>query len=404
MRSLPFTFGDMARLSVSVLLGPLLGALCLLHPGAGRAIEITVEPPQAASASGRNASGYSLRMTGIIDQGDADKVRAALAGLPAAGAQDTGPLPVIELSSMGGSLADGFEIGRLLRKHNVIARVRRQDLCLSSCAFAFLGGNVHRIPSTYPKECNVELGAKIAFHNFALNRYSLQTGTPSDPMTSRLQGFAEARGGAALLVRYAGEIGLPANFAASIMGRPVDEFQYIETVGQFLAFRVCPIGLTRPAIDLPLQAANVCNHSTGWRAATAEFNAAVLPESQVKLLLLQRLQEQMQSSRARGRLAAQLASGAVMRVREEIDRLYEDLRAAGVSLPEIVGPTFEVSRNVDGKRETHCYVSLSPDDPDKFDVAVTGPRGLTEPAVLPPENSRRLFLYDRNLVINPRPH
>ena len=403
MRSFPMVPRRQLRLLTRPILGLLLGLLLLLHSGAGRAVEITVEPVQSAAASGRGATGYSLRITGIIDQGDADKVRAALAGLPAAAPNGAGPLPVVELSSMGGSLPDGFEIGRLLRKHNVIARVRRQDLCLSSCAFAFLGGNVHRIPSAYPKECNVELGAKVAFHNFALNRYSLQTGTPSDPMTSRLQGFAEARGGAALLVRYAGEMGLPANFAASIMGRPVDEFQYIETVGQFLTFRVCPIGLTRPPIDLPQQAANVCNHSTGWRTPTAELNAAVLSDSQVKLILLQRLQEQLQSSKARGRLAAQLASGAVMRVREEIDRLYEDLRAAGVSLPEIVGPTFEISRNVEGKHEIQCFVSLSPDDPDRFDVAVMGPRGLTDAAVVPPENSRRLFLYDRNLVINPRP-
>src|SRR5581483_11268415 len=98
--------------------------------------------------------------------------------------------------------------------------------------------------------------------------------------------------------------------------------------------------------------------------------------------------------------AAQLASGAVMRVQAEIDRLYDDLRAAGVALPDIVGPTFEVTGFA---AETACYVSLSPDDADSFDVAGFGPRGFVDPPHEPPANSRRLFRYDKDDVVNPRP-
>jgi hypothetical protein len=378
-------------------------ALCWLQGSPGHAVEITSDARQVPAGSGRTATAFTLRMTGVIDQGDADKLRKALSDLPPAARTGAGPLTTLELSSMGGSLPDGFEIGRLLREFKVVARVRQQDVCLSSCAFAFLGGNIHRPPAPYPTECNLELGGKVAFHNFALNSYSLQTGTPADPIASRLQGFAEARGGAALLVKYAGEMGLPANFAANIMGRPVDQFQYIETVGQFLSFRVCPIGLTRPAIALAAQAANVCNNSAGWNLPPADLKAEALPEDRVKLVLLQRLQEHMLSSKARGRLAAQLASGAVMRVREEIDRLYDDLRAAGVSLPDILGPTFQVWSEADAAQGQVCYVSLSPDDPDRFDVVMQGARGFTDPAREPPGNARRLFLYDRNDAINRRP-
>ena len=119
--------------------------------------------------------------------------------------------------------------------------------------------------------------------------------------------------------------------------------------------------------------------------------------------LLERVQANMQSSKTKGRLAAQLASGAVMRNKEEIDRLYEDLRAAGVSLPDIVGPTYEVGRTRDGAYEILCYVSLSPDEPDNFDVVVQGPKGFAEPPKTPPENARRLFLFDRDTVVNPKP-
>jgi hypothetical protein len=109
----------------------------------------------------------------------------------------------------------------------------------------------------------------------------------------------------------------------------------------------------------------------------------------------------MQSSKAKGRLADQLASGAVMRVKEEIDRLYDDLRAAGLALPDIVGPTFEVGRHQKDGYEPVCYVSLSSDKPDEYDVVVQGPRGLSDPARPPPENSRRLFLFDQSDVVNP---
>jgi hypothetical protein len=205
-----------------------------------------------------------------------------------------------------------------------------------------------------------------------------------------------------MLIKYASDLGLPPNFVASMMGRPVEEFQYIETVGQFLSFRVCPIGLDRPKIAVDLQARNVCINST-VSSDTASLVTTAIPQAQAKLYMLQRVLENMQSSKAKGRLAAQLTNGAVMRVKEEIDRLYDDLRAAGVALPDIVGPTFEIGKKTAGAYEVSCYVSLSPDDPDNYDVVVQSTRGLAEPPKQPPQNSRRLFLFDRNDVINPRP-
>ena len=378
---------------------------------------------QVVQGSGGGAAARSyvhkLRLTGIMETGDTDKLRAVLAKLASQSTGSTAGVPpslargepaakpaaftTIELSSLGGSLTEGFEMGALFRKQNVMAIVRKHDACLSSCALAFLGGNMHRVPSVYPADCNVEIGGKVAFHNFALNRFGLKESTTSDPVASRLQGFADARGGAALLVRYAGDMGLPPNFVATIMGRPVDEFLYIETIGQFLSFRVCPIGLSRPSAALTVQAGNVCNHSTGWQDATTTMQTTEIPVAQAKRQLLERVQANMQSSKTKGRLAAQLASGAVMRNQEEIDRLYEDLRAAGVSLPDIVGPTYEVGRTRDGAYEILCYVSLSPDEPDNFDVVVQGPKGFAEPPKTPPENARRLFLFDRDTVVNPKP-
>jgi hypothetical protein len=368
-----------------------------------------VSPAQAATRAGGASSPATIvpavRLTGVIGPGDADKLRKVLDKLARAqSVRPEDPLTTIELSSMGGSLTEGFEIGHLFRQYKVISVVRSHDLCMSSCALAFLGGNIHRVPVNYPTRCNVEIGSKIGFHNFFLNPNGLAASTENDPVASRFQGFLDARGGAASLVRYAADVGMPPSFVASLMGRPVDQFQYIETVRQFLALNVCPIGLGRPAAPLEQQARNVCRNALGGPAPASDLEVSEIRADQAKRYLLEVLQaEMLASGRSRGRLASLFANGAVMRVQEEIDRLYEDLRAAGMALPDIVGPTFEVGSAQSGKYEPICYVSLSASDPDSFDVVASGRRVLSDPPHLPPGNARRLFLHDPDEVINPRP-
>ena len=397
----------MGRTMIRRRLSILAFALCGLIAPAAHAIDVTVDDGPVVGVRGQRAASVPIvRMTGMIEPGDADKLDAVLARIAAQNPASPGrPLTIIEMSSMGGSLPDGFQIGLTLRKYRMIAVVRRRDFCVSSCALAFLGGNMRTATAIvpYPDECNVEIGGKVAFHNFFLNSNGLRQATSADPVQSRLQGFTDARGGAALLVKYAGDMGLQPNFVANLMGRPVDDFQYIETVEQFLSFHVCPIGLERPSIPVEQQAKNICFNSLGRTQPVEKLVLTPIPMGQAKLYMLQRLQENMLASKAKGRLAAQLANGAVMRVKDEIDKLYEDLQAAGVPLPDIVGPTFEVGSRQSGVYETMCYVSLSTEAPDRFDVAIQGPRGLAGPPKEPPDNARRLFLFDRNDVINPRP-
>jgi hypothetical protein len=65
----------------------------------------------------------------------------------------------------------------------------------------------------------------------------------------------------------------------------------------------------------------------------------------------------MSALKVNGALFEQFASYSVMRVERSIDRLYADLRAAGVRLPEIVGPVFEVSGYQVGGQDAQCFVS-----------------------------------------------
>lgn len=345
-----------------------------------------------------------LRLTGMIEAGDAEKLREQLIGLQATSPAKPGmPLATIELSSLGGNLSEGIRIGELLRSFKVVAMVRKQDVCLSACALALLGGTTVRTAAAYPSDCNVEIGSKVAFHNFFLDRTALRDGTQDDPVASRLQGFADARGGAAMLVRYAADLGLPPAFVANLMARPVEEFQYVETIGEFLALNLCPVGLERPALPMSHQAVNVCNNSLATPAPLSAFIVGPITAPQVRRYMLERVQDGMNAAGTRGKLADQLATWSVMRSPEEVDKLYDDLRAAGVALPDPVGPTFEVSLNQSGRVRPACYVSLSPTDPDRYEVVLQGQRGLTEAIRKPPANARRMFLFDRLTVANRRP-
>ena len=345
-----------------------------------------------------------LRLTGMIEAGDAEKLREQLIKLQASSPAKPGmPLATIELSSLGGNLSEGIRIGELLRSFRVVAVVRKQDVCLSACALALLGGNTVRTAAAYPSDCNVEIGGKVAFHNFFLDRTALRDGTYDDPVASRLQGFADARGGAAMLIRYAADMGLTPAFVANLMARPVEEFQYVETIGEFLALNLCPVGLERPVLPMSHQAVNVCNNSLATPAPLSAFIVGPITAPQVRRYMLERVQDGMNAAKTRGKLADQLATWSVMRIQEEVDKLYDDLRAAGVALPELVGPTFEVSLNQSGRIRPACYVSLSPTDPDRYGVVLLGERGLTDAIRKPPANARRMFLFDHLTVANQRP-
>src|SRR6185312_3209976 len=57
-----------------------------------------------------------IRLTGMIETGDAGKLEAVLTKVASAAGKRDGPLTTIELSSMGGNLIEGFGIGELLRR------------------------------------------------------------------------------------------------------------------------------------------------------------------------------------------------------------------------------------------------------------------------------------------------
>ncbi|MCX7364999.1 MAG: hypothetical protein NTV97_24640, partial [Alphaproteobacteria bacterium] len=108
----------------------------------------------------------------------------------------------------------------------------------------------------------------------------------------------------------------------------------------------------------------ICGHSMGWAVRAKSARITAMTAQQARRYILENVQRNMILLDVKGALTAQLASYSVMRDERAIDNLYADLRAAGVRLPRIVGPVFEVEGYQVGEGETQCFVSLSLDDPD----------------------------------------
>ena len=375
-------------------------ALLGLWVSGAHAAEIEIKHERLASPTPNHATTEPIvRLTGLLRQGDSQKLRSMLTVLKSGTTSASVATQVtVELSSLGGDLHEGLRAGYLFREFDVATVVRKGDICMSACALAFLGGAQG---SPERAACRrLEVGGKLGFHSFWLNPNSAVADVRAG---ARQQGFTEALAGAASVVRYAADLNIDSKFVAGMLATPSDEFVFINTVEDFLTLGICPGGIGRPSIDPSEQALNICGHSTGWATRAKSARITPMTAHQAKRYILENVQQNMLLLEVKGALSTQLASYSVMRDERAIDNLYADLRAAGVRLPKIVGPVFEVDGYRIGGGETQCFVSLSLDDPDQFQVAVRRPKIWAHPGASAPNGSRRLFLYGRNAVINPRP-
>lgn len=78
-----------------------------------------------------------LKASGLIDAEAAKKLEAALVA--------HAPVHEVWFNSPGGNSRVGVEIGEILRRHQVLTRVRAGDGCASACSTAFLGGVMREV-------------------------------------------------------------------------------------------------------------------------------------------------------------------------------------------------------------------------------------------------------------------
>ena len=362
------------------------------------------EAPTAGSDSKNGQVTTTIRISADIVDGDAERLRAILTSVtgPAGpGGRARGRI-VAELSSNGGDIYAGLNMGYLFKEFDVATRVRAGDLCLSACALAFLGGTASHLPPNHVAARSIDIGGQVAFHSFYINPQSRSLAGATDASSGLVIGFALARGGSALLVRYAAAMSLDPAFIGRLLSRPSEIWEFIDVDGEFVDLTTCATGLDRPRISPAEVAANICNHATGDFSPVGASQAREMTAPQARRNLLEHVQANIAGLGLQGPLARQLVAAVASRDDRQMEVVYDDLRRVGVPVPEIVGPVFEVTGYATGDYNMQCHVSYSLQNPDRHDVAIQGPSGLTKAFKYAPKQCGRLFQFDRNDMVNPQ--
>lgn len=145
----------------------LLGGLVFAAPGLAADVTFKGETRKTFSEA-------RFRLEGEIAEGDAEKVKAALAASGITQAQDVWRTIIFELDSPGGSYHVGLDLALQFRRLGLATLVASGDRCYSACAVAFLGGTHYPKDPTpptvddpipnQPADRRLEPGAELGFH------------------------------------------------------------------------------------------------------------------------------------------------------------------------------------------------------------------------------------------------
>ncbi|MGO7446507.1 hypothetical protein ACC668_17670 [Rhizobium ruizarguesonis] len=115
-----------------------------------------------------------FRLRGDIEQGDVQRLDAALRSSGITHLQDPWRKIVVSLDSPGGSYLEGLDLALAFRRRGLATVVRSRNQCLSACAIAFLGGTAlpkdpnsigddDPLPDQLPDR-SLEPGGVLGFH------------------------------------------------------------------------------------------------------------------------------------------------------------------------------------------------------------------------------------------------
>ena len=191
----------------------------LLPVGGARAIELSRE-------------GDMIVLSGAIKPGDAKIFQAFVEReyKPFRESDDSlGASWSVALNSPGGSLADGIEIGRIMHANALVSYVRRDDVCYSACAIAFLGGVFQYVTGVGPVR-KMDVGATLGFHGYRLdeNRVVIMN-----------EAFDQARALNGLVLEYAAEMrDIDLGFLAELLNVPASSIRLINTPADLKKLRI----------------------------------------------------------------------------------------------------------------------------------------------------------------------
>lgn len=151
-------------------------------------------------------SGGVLQLTGTIDPGAADRVKAEL---DAHGEY----VKTVALNSPGGAVADALAIGKLIHDNGFSTSVAAGALCASSCPLVFAAGR-----------------ERIAAETAAIGVHQIYAAAPAGSLTSRLaaagQAMSDAQTLTAEIARYLHGLGIDDEVWLTALETPPDRLTY----------------------------------------------------------------------------------------------------------------------------------------------------------------------------------
>ncbi|SDZ57373.1 hypothetical protein SAMN05444004_12337 [Jannaschia faecimaris] len=189
-----------------------------------------------ATNKGNMSTSAWIVAAGVIQPDTPDQFRNFLDREGVAGGQ-------LVLHSPGGNLAAGLEMGRIIRSTGLTTHIGRTDrtfesydtpcdtwfdsvragTCASSCAYAFLGGEVRFVDSPYyPTDGNL-----LGFHQFfGGNGDEAELITPEQAAGIRASTLSVAQAITGQIVMYAVEMGIDSRIVAFASSTPSDNLYY----------------------------------------------------------------------------------------------------------------------------------------------------------------------------------
>lgn len=386
-------FNRYAMLGLVTAVMRLLLVFGVLTVAAATAQGMTISVQQEGVRTRSSSTPAVIRLSGIIARGDAEALRRTLEHVK-------GKAITVELNSNGGDVFEGVAIGYLLREFVAASMVRRNDVCFSSCALAFLGGSAANPSGEVGPWRDIELGGQIGFHNVWLNHRGLRNSALEGPVGSANAGFEVARAGAALIIRYAVEMGVDATFASRLLGRPTEQFEYVATPGIMVELQTCLSHMAPVTSSAAQQAENICAHATGGATHSTGVRRMTLYEA--RMVLLRAVERQGARKASPSQFTERFHEVIESRLERPQADLYAGLRGLGLPLPDLSGVLYDVT--LSGGPATSCKVSLPMQDPDAYELVLLGPKGLSAPSRGAPERCRWLARLAPEEVINPARH
>ncbi len=198
---------------------------------AAQAATITVLSDRVLRGSDAGSGYCNLVLNGPIEDGDADRLRAALEQIPPKQHDENNR--VLCMNSPGGNLEAGLALGTVISEAYLGTYVHSEHECLSACAVAFMHGRIafwefrtsHRV---------MEPGARIGFHAPSLPLPDQNIPYPSEVVGAAYQ--AAVRNIAALSraamppTMFDAEPILRQSLLTELLETPPDGMRYVETL------------------------------------------------------------------------------------------------------------------------------------------------------------------------------